>query len=53
MKFQSFQTLSFKAYGQMGFHFRVGAAYIGVSQEGLLPQEQLQLTDELRSKLPT
>lgn len=33
----------------MGFHFQVGAAYIGVSREGLLPQEQLQLTDDPRS----
>lgn len=37
----------------MGFHFRVGAAYIGMSWEALLPQEQLQLTGDPRFKLPT
>lgn len=52
-KFQSLQISSFKAYGQLGFHYCVGVALAGMSQEALLPQEQLQLTDVARSKLPT
>lgn len=38
-KFQSLQISSFKAYGQLGFHYH-GGAFAGVSREPLLPQEQ-------------